>query len=34
LAGTVKFTMAMCVTMPNFMVIGQTVAEIWQFNGS
>jgi len=22
----------MCVTMPNFIKIGQTVAEIWRFN--
>ena len=22
-----------CVTLPNFIKIGQTVAEIWQFNG-
>jgi len=23
----------MCVTLPNFIKIGQTVAEIWRFNG-
>jgi len=23
----------MCVTMPNFIKIGRTVAEIWRFNG-
>jgi len=23
----------MCVTVPNFIKIGQTVAEIWRFNG-
>ena len=23
----------MCVIMPNFIEIGQTVAEIWRFNG-
>jgi len=23
----------MCVIMPNFIKIGQTVAEIWRFNG-
>jgi len=23
----------MCVTMPNFIKIGKTVAKIWQFNG-
>jgi len=23
----------MCIIVPNFIKIGQTVAEIWQFNG-
>jgi len=24
---------AICVTVPNFIKIGKTVAEIWRFNG-
>ena len=23
----------MCITVPNFIKIGQTIAEIWRFNG-
>jgi len=30
---TVRCMGAVCVTTPNFIKIGQMVAEIWRFNG-
>jgi len=28
-----KYATTICVTVPNFIKIGQTVAKIWRFNG-
>ena len=32
LISTISFKGPICITVPNFIKIGRTVAEIWQFN--